>query len=241
MEISDQFSLVDFLAYLFPGVVGALGLYLLLLLTPLGPSLISLPVDWTTGVLLLALSYVLGVILSGFAEIVVRFVAQRRSSVWVKETIPVPGFREEIESAFWATFGGAGEDASVWSVTHFHLCRSMVFEFMPGLAQWIQRQSSLRQLRMNLIPGVTLWLIGGVGWGIKVLSGGRSVWGCALIVGSVVLWFLVVGAIVDRMERNEERETREVLTAFLAGHKRGLFKWKEDGGSESEGVGAVHR
>ena len=38
MDIGNKFSLVDFLAYLFPGIVSTLGLFLLLLLTPLGPS-----------------------------------------------------------------------------------------------------------------------------------------------------------------------------------------------------------
>jgi hypothetical protein len=233
MDISNKFSLMDFLAFLFPGIVSTLGLYLVLLLTPLNPLLISLPIDLATGILLLTSSYVLGGVLSGFSEIVVKFIAQRSPRVWVKQTIPVPGFKEEILSAFCATFGGTQEDATGWSATHFHLCRSMVFEFMPGLAQWIQRESSLRQLRMNLILAVAIWLMAGVGWGIRIINSNMPVWGYALIIGSVISWFPVIGAIVNRMRRNEERETREVLTAFLAGYKKGLFEEKEGSDSES--------
>ena len=35
MNITERFSIEDFLAYFFPGVLGTLGLFLLLLLSPL--------------------------------------------------------------------------------------------------------------------------------------------------------------------------------------------------------------
>jgi hypothetical protein len=57
------------MAYLFPGTVGALGIYLLLLLTPLADTLIAIPKDLAAGVVFLGLSYIIGVILSGFSEI----------------------------------------------------------------------------------------------------------------------------------------------------------------------------
>lgn len=232
MDISNKFSLVDFLAYLFPGIMGALGLYFLLLLTPLSSSLMSIPIDLATGVLLLAFSYVLGVVFSGFAEIIVRQRIRRKSFVWVKKTLQVPGFKEEIRSAFCATFGD-GEDYEIdRSASRFYLCRSMVLEFMPGVAPRIRRQISLRQLRMNLIPAVTLWAVAGVGWGIKVIGDKMPTWGYGLIAGSVGLWVLVVWAIVNRMNSNEKREVREVFTAFLAGYKKGLFKEKKDLESE---------
>jgi hypothetical protein len=98
---------------------------------------------------------------------------------------------------------------------------------MPGLAQLIQRQSSLRQLRMNLIPAVTILSIVGVGWGIRAINNTMPVWGYGLAISSVILWFPIVVTIINRMHRNEEREVREVLTAFLAGYKKGLFEKQE--------------
>ncbi len=229
MDISSKFSLVDFLAYLFPGFVGTLGLYILLLLTPLNPLLTPLSLDLFTGLLILTLSYVIGVVLSGFSEIVVKFLAKatakRKGEVWVKHTIPIPGFQEEIIVAFNDIFRGTNQKKDVqWSVTCYHLCRSLVFEFMPGLAQAIQYQSGLRQLRMNLLSSVTIWAIVGIAWGIyfvnfNILLG----WGYGLIIGSVLLWIPIVKTMVNRMNRNEQRETREVLTAFLAGYKKGIF------------------
>ena len=225
MDISSKFSLVDFLAYLFPGFVSTLGLYLLLLPTPLNSSLTSLPLDLLTGILILTISYVIGVILSGFAEIGVSFVVKRSSKIWIKDTIPVPGFEEEIIAAFNDIFNGINrEEKMQWSATHFHLCRSLIIEFMPSLAQSIQRQSSLRQLRMNLLPSVMIWAIVGITWGIILINANVMIWGYSLVIGSIVLSYPIFSTIINRMNRNEERETREVLTAFLAGYKNGLFK-----------------
>ena len=221
MDISGKFSLEDFLAYLFPGIIGTLGLYLLLLLTPLNPLLVSMPMDLATGILVLALSYVIGIILSGFAEIVVDFARRRNPEKWAKNTIPVPKFEDRIKTAFDVVFGQ--KERTEWSASHFFLCRSMIIEFMPGLAPRIGRQGGLRQLRMNLVPALTIWLIVGIAWGIASIPN-TPAWGYALLTGSVVVWFLVVWTIVKRMKRNEIREVREVLTGFLAGYEKGLFE-----------------
>jgi hypothetical protein len=224
MDISSRFSLVDFLAYLFPGFIGVSGFYALLLLTPPGSSLTVLP-DFTTGILLLTLSYIVGVVLSGPAEIIIKLRMGRRG--FVKSTIPMSEFQEELVSAFGAFLGNDEETKITWSVNCFYICRSLVLEFMPHLGQMIQRQSSLRQLRMNLIPSATIWSVAGVGWGIKVMSDDLIVWGCVLAITSMILWFPVVGTTINRMESNEKREVREVLTAFLAGYKSGLFDKKK--------------
>jgi len=54
MDLSKQFSLTDFLAYFFPGVFAAVGLYLLIRLTPIQTALI--PPDITTGIVFLTIS-----------------------------------------------------------------------------------------------------------------------------------------------------------------------------------------
>ena len=252
MDISNKFSLVDFLAYFFPGIISTLGLFLLLLLTPLGTLLTLLPTDLVTGIILLTISYVIGVVLSGFAEItfrtgvkfksclwvkserILRTRAKFKPRLWIKAVIPIAEFREEIISAFSTMFEEDKETKVEWSDAHFYICRSLVFEFMPGLAQLIQRQSSLRQLRMNLIPAVTICSIVGVGWGIRAINSTMPVWGYALTISSAILWLLVVGTIINRMNRNEEREVREVLTAFLAGYEKGLFERQESRTSNKE-------
>ena len=171
MDISNHFSLADFLAYLFPGIFGTMGIYSLLMLTPLSQSLINIPTDLTTGILFLGLSYILGVVLSGFTEI---FTSQFRY-----KTIPLVGFEEEIEKAFKIIFDVKKLDG--WTRAHFYLCRSLVFEYMPNAFQTIQRQSGLRQLRMNMLPSTLIWILAGIGWGWRIINDGMRQWGIKLI------------------------------------------------------------
>jgi hypothetical protein len=74
MDISKQFSFTDFLAYLFPGIVSVLGIYFLLLLSPAENLLGKVPLDITTGILFLVISYVVGVIFSGFSSNLVKLI-----------------------------------------------------------------------------------------------------------------------------------------------------------------------
>ena len=73
MDISNRFSLEDFLAYFFPGLTGTLGVYVALLLTPLRGWLLGLSADIVMGILLLFVGYIVGVFLSGFAEPITKF------------------------------------------------------------------------------------------------------------------------------------------------------------------------
>src|SRR5207247_526158 len=102
--------------------------------------------------------------------------------------------------------------------------------------QVIERQNGLRQLRMNIIVPVAIWCMAILLWGIHAMRNGPIPWGIVMIVGAVALPYPVIRVILNRMSSNEEREVREVLTAFLAGHKTGLF----NGGSRRtrEGQGS---
>lgn len=213
---------MDFLAYLFPGILATLGIFLLLLLTPLNTTLVDIPPDLAAGILFSALSYIVGVILSGFSEFVARAWRIRRRDE-LKGRIVLPEFQNEIIQAFNNLFNATRESKSEWSLTHFYICRSLVFEYMPTVAQVIQRQNSLRQLRTNMILPIMIWLCVGLGWGIHDTINNELVWGTILIVSSVVLSVLIVWMLVNRMNDHEEREARETLTAFLAGYKVGTF------------------
>lgn len=225
MDIGNKFTLVDFLAYLFPGIVSALGLFVLLLRTPLKRLLFPISPDWATGVLVLVVSYVLGVLLSGFAEIAVKRINRMMRHQWSRASISPKAFEAEIRAAFDAL---VDKPQSAWSAENFYVCRSLVFQVMPAVAPFIQRQGSLRELRMNLLPAITVWLVAGLVWGGWAFGHGLLGWGYALTIGSTVSWIVVGGVLVDRMNRNEAREVREVFTAFLAGYKSGLFDKAKD-------------
>lgn len=221
MDIGNRFSLEDFLAYFFPGVTAALGIYVLINMISTGKSLPSLTADITTGVIFFVLSYILGVILSSLAELIFSKVSS------YKEVIPL---NEELKSIIIATFRDTFKVPPAteikWSRDHFYLCRSVVYERVPGVLPSIQRQSSLRQLRISLVPTLFVWLLVGIEWGIQNLLRGSLLFGSIIIVLSISLFIGIVIMTANRARSNEWREVREVLTAFGAGYKASQGKEK---------------
>lgn len=218
MDISEHFSLEDFLAYLFPGVVGSVGIYAILLLTPLQGPLSQLPNDVFTGVILLVVGYIVGVFLSGISEMVFgKFESY-------KDKLPFEGdANKPILKAFQQVFDAPKVTEKKWSKEHFYACRSLIGERMPSTSPALKRQSSLRQLRINLLPSLVIWCGAGIGWGIRYWLSSETGMGIGLIVASVVLSAAFMYITVDRARSNERREVREVLTAFLAGYQSGTF------------------
>ena len=96
---------------------------------------------------------------------------------------------------------------------------------MPNALSPIQRQSGLRQLRMNLLPSIFIWGGVGIGWGLKMAYEGNGL-GIVLLIAALVFGWIFARLNINRMRSNEWREVREVLTAFLAGYRTGAFKEK---------------
>jgi hypothetical protein len=220
MDISNRFSLEDFLAYLFPGVVAGLGIYVLLLLTPLKAIQAIDPANIGTGILFLVISYILGVIFSGMSELVINLLKGHKNEIPFDHDT-----RLMVIKAFQDTFKvlpGTGPD---WSRANFYLCRSMVVAQMPAVLPTIQRQSGLRQLRVNLLPSILIWAFAGYFWGIQYLPGNAVLrfWGTLIYIFVSVL---IIAITIERARSNEKREVREVLTAFVAGYQAGTFREK---------------
>jgi hypothetical protein len=227
MDISNRFSLEDFLAYLFPGVTGTLGIYILLLLTPLPASLINLPIDFTTGIIFLVLSYIVGILFSGLSEWVSLYCEYKLNAKNYKNAIPLrDDLHGAVQDAFKDIFKFPHETQLKWRKDYFYMCRSLVVYSMPNALQPIQRQSGLRQLRMNLLPTLLVWGFAGIGWGVKIANDGNMLGGRALSAGALVLGGLFIKTTISSMQSNEWREAREVLTAFLVGYQTGAFKEK---------------
>jgi hypothetical protein len=219
MDIINRFSIEDFLAYLFPGMIGTLGICILLLLTPIKDPLLAFPTDITTGIVFLVLSYIIGILLSGLVE--------RRLGGPLKEPILLhDDIKRAVIEAYKDTFKISKETQMEWPTDYYYSCRSLVVETMPNALPSFQRQSGLRQLRMNIIPSLCIWLVAGMGWGIWGLINNQLVWGSALIVVSIGLFWWMATTTIDRMNHNQKRAVREVMTAFLAGYVTGAFKGK---------------
>jgi uncharacterized membrane protein (DUF485 family) len=221
MDIGNRFSLEDFLAYFFPGVTGLLGIYILFQMTPVGSSLPSLTDDITTGIIFFVLSYIVGIIFSSFAELAFSNVKGH------KNVIPLNNELKKLVIASFKDTFKIPKDAKIeWSQDHFYLCRSVVYERVPSIFSLIQRQSSLRQLRINLLPALFIWLLVGIGWGIQIVIKNTVVSGLIIIALSLLLFILISVITIDRAKSNEQREVREVLTAFGAIYRKSQEKDK---------------
>src|SRR4030095_9461 len=156
MDISSRFSPVDFFAYLFPGIAGTLGLLVLLSLTPLRSSFYILFSGLGAGILFLAVSFIMGVVFSGFSEIAIKW-REPEARATIKTSIPLSNFQPQFLDAFRDVLKLDREDQILWSRDHFYICRALVFERMQSCAQLIQRQIGLRQLRMNMTFPIIIW------------------------------------------------------------------------------------
>jgi len=223
MDIGNRFSLEDFLAYFFPGVTASLGIYVLIQMTSVNSNLPSLTADITTGIIFFVLSYILGVIISSIAELLF---SKLKSN---KEVIPL---NDELKKITIATFREAfkvPKNTKIeWSRDHFYLCRSVVYERVPNVLPSLQRQSSLRQLRISLVPTIFIWLLVGIVWGIQKIMNNNLMAGSAVIVSVISMFVAITLVTINRARSNEWREVREVITAFNASYRKGLVHEKTE-------------
>jgi hypothetical protein len=134
--------------------------------------------------------------------------------------------KQVILKAFKDTFKITKKANSEWSRDHFYLCRSLVYENIPNILPVIQRQSGLRQLRISLMPGLFIWFLAGVVWGIQEIAKNAVTLGIIIVLGSAVLFLAITIMTINRARSNEWREVREVLTAFAAGYEKKSFREK---------------
>jgi hypothetical protein len=209
-----EFSLADFLAYMFPGTLMILAIALLLRMSPFKQLVYQIPHNLVTGVILLSVAYCLGVAISStMANFEGQLLKYFRLSDPI-EVIPLKEFDNEVNNAFAQTFG----DHRVWSREHFYLARTLVCEKLPRCAATIERQASLRQIRRNMVMPVLFLGIEGTIAGLKILLSnvGQARWGACMIALSLAGSYVVAAALVKNgMHANRTREMRDVCSGLL--------------------------
>jgi hypothetical protein len=214
MKESFDFSLMDFLAYLFPGTMMILVIAAVIRISPFKYLLYQIPLSFVVGVIMIACAYCVGVsISSAMASVEGLFLKYFRLSDPTAR-VELEGFESDVIDAFAKVFGDRGS----WSTNHFLLARTLVCEKMPRCAAVIERQASLRQLRRNIvIPVLCLGIVGTI-TGVKVFltSPNHRYWGAFLIPVSLFSCYLIArGLIKNGMHSNRRREMREVCFGLL--------------------------
>jgi hypothetical protein len=234
MDILNRFSVQDFLAYLFPGVVGALGVFVLLLATPLAATFAAIPADIFTGIILFIWSYCFGLILSGLAAPLVRAIYRLRWFDNPRESLPFPDLKPEFIAAFRVVFNLGAADDFEWQEQHFILCRSLIEETMPNATQRVNFQNGIRRFREKMAPVTLIWWLAGIIWGISSLLNGEAGWGSLLVIAATLLALLILSSLADGIYSNHRREVRDVASAFLAGRAAGKFGKPDDRRAKGE-------
>ena len=249
MEVLSLFTIADFLAYLFPGVLSLSGIYAILLLTPF-QHFLQPPKDIGIGgwLAFLFLSYITGVLIATVTDTLFR---ERPKSLRRKQNkgniqihddklkaAVVEAFHDTILAQKGTTARKTNKSIAPleWNEYYYYVCRSLVTEAMPRAAASGLREGAYRQLRMNLIGSIVIWGVVGILWGWILLSqagtayaiNGNNIiipeeWSTSLIAVSILLPIYLVSKLLIMMDKHERREVREILTTFLAGYKTGVF------------------
>ena len=222
MDISKQFSFSDFLAYFFPGAFATLGLYLIFLLSPSQDTFSNFTLDFTTGIAFLILSYIVGVILSGFSSGLVKQIEKLTKYKNPQDVIPDDLFPLEVIQRYKSMMNINKDETFHWTRNHFRLCRSFVFHTMPVVAQKVQRHADLGLFRRNLVVPLIIWGLAGIFWGISNLLQGFASWGSLLIILSALFSWLSINSAITRLHNSNYVETRDVLLGFIVGYNLGL-------------------
>jgi hypothetical protein len=251
MEVLSLFTIADFLAYLFPGILSLSGLYLLLLLTPLQYYL-KLPEEIGGWLAFLILSYLTGVLIGTVTDALVRERPktlrrkQNKGNIQIHDDKLKTAVMEAFNDIFLSQKGKNIKKPSKliapleWNEYHYYVCRSLVADALPRAAASGLREGAYRQLRMNLIGSIVIWGLAGILWGLMLLSQAGTIytvnemsivipkeWSISLIIVSVLMPLFLVSNLLTMMDKHERREVREILTTFLAGYRTGVFDRRE--------------
>lgn len=214
MKDSFDFSLMDFLAYLFPGTMMILVVTVLIRISPFRPLLYQIPLNFVVGVILIASAYCVGVSISSAMASIEGPLLRYLDLSDPIEVIPLKKFDKDVHNAFAQTFG----DHGIWSKEHFYLARTLVCEKLPRCAATIERQASLRQIRRNLVmPVLFLGIVGAIA-GLRTLltNADCAYWGAILIPLSLAGSYFVARALIKNgMHANRNREMRDVCSGLL--------------------------
>jgi hypothetical protein len=245
MDIFNVFSIADFLAYLFPGMLSLSGLYVILLLLPIDASIPKPPDNLGFWVFLLGLSYIFGVLHASVTDLFFREYGREKRGDKNKGNIQIKDekLKMAVIDAFNSVFldppqrnikGGKTttsekDEVNNWNKYCYYICRSLVIEKMPLASSHGVREGAYRQLRMNLIIPLIIWGLAGSWWGIQNWNQNiPPIW----IMGRIVVFIAPIASIlliinlIIMMDIHEKREVREILSSFLAGYKTGIFREK---------------
>ena len=215
-ELTGRFALSDFLAYLFPGAAGIGGIYFALRLTWPGNVPLPAKIDLGESALVFVAAYLFGMVLSTLsyplmsaaAWLLGRFVAQPDPRAEIIPTITESRVRETVASHL----GRRVDELGNWSKELFYVARAIVTERSAVHASLAARQNALYKLKQNSLIPLAAWSYAAGVWAYRDL---HLPFPLATVL-TIVMFVAVTGQVVNRANRNREREAREIYVGIAA-------------------------
>ena len=206
-DIPIKISLTDFLGYFFPGLIFVLSI---VSFTYSFGLVISFEVNFFVGLILLAISYMLGILSSALISLF------RLNEKWdnISESLnqkDLKSFLPEIKSLFKVYLKKDGE----WSNENYLMIRAAVRELSPQATEFAERQNSLRQFKRNSIIPMIFLCLSGINWGIKFAISNGSIFYLLISIVSLLLSILLPKALKIGMQRNRRLEVRDYCFSFI--------------------------
>ena len=142
-DLADKFSLRDILSYLLPGAFGTTGIFIFLATTPLNLIFAGKNYGISKIILLIIVSYPLGIIFSAFSVAISNYILKKRRLIDPRNVLPPDYVDLDFLSAFNETFGLNLTNADDWDSKYFYMCRIWVDENFPITSRTAYKQNQL--------------------------------------------------------------------------------------------------
>lgn len=179
--------------------------------------------DFAGGVALVATAYVVGVLLSGVSESLVRLYTRVSPTQDPRLLVSRPECSVPMLQALRTIAPNVGTSEGTLGLTEYFLCSALVREYLPSVASEIERELAVARMRESLLAVVVLWTTVGLAWGTKVFASGRPRTGVAMFLGSLCSGIALTISLISLLQQNRRREARQTCTSFLMGHSVGAF------------------
>lgn len=211
-DFIGKFSFQDILAYFLPGTAISLGIcFFLIQIEKIEISRIKL--DIFIVVLFFIISFIVGIAFSGLSEPIVSvFYWLTKKKKPETDFLLKEKYQDKINQLLSSNLDV--EIKEEWDEENFVFCNIFVKELLPTSFSYSYRQKSLRLMRKYMLFPIVLWTINGIIYGIKFLSISPPI-GLILIVISILLGFILLRNVWNRMHKNSQRDVRNILASFI--------------------------
>ncbi len=206
-DISSKFSLMDFLAYFFPGLI-----FLLSIFTILSTFQIvnDFSLNWMYGLITISVTFLLGIISSSLLSLF--DLSKKWDDVSIAlEQDELKKFLPDLKNSFKSYFDMQAE----WHNNDYFMVKAAIREMSAHSADYAERQNSLRQFKRNSVIPTFFMGISGITWGLYKMNSTKDFLYVLFPIFIAIITYISISALKKGMKRNRKLEVREYCLSFI--------------------------